>query len=255
MILAIDVGNTNIVLGGIDQDGIYFVARMATDKGKTADEYAISFKNIIEMNNVALDRIKGSIISSVVPPLNSALSEAVEKVLGRAPLFVGPGIKTGLNIIIDNPAQLGSDLVVDAVAAAHQYEKPLIVIDMGTATTFSILDKNSNYLGGIISPGLKISLESLTRRTSQLQSIGLEPPKKVIGRNTIHCMQSGAIYGNASMLDGMIERIEEEIGEKATVIATGGLGEYVVPYCKHDIIYDSELLLKGLLLIYQRNSQ
>lgn len=254
MILAIDVGNTNIVLGGIDEKGTYFVARTVTDREKTTDEFAIIFKNIIEMNGIPLEKIEGSIISSVVPPLNSALRGAVETVLGRTPLFIGPGIKTGLNILIDNPAQLGSDLVVDAVAAIHAYEKPLIVIDMGTATTFSVIDQKSNYLGGVICPGLKISLDALTARTSQLQSIGLEPAKSVIGRNTIDCMKSGAIYGSASMLDGMIDRIEQELGQKATVVATGGLGKFVVPYCTHKIIYDDALLLKGLWLIYQKNS-
>ncbi|MEG1873101.1 MAG: type III pantothenate kinase, partial [Ruthenibacterium sp.] len=167
---------------------------------------------------------------------------------------IGPGIKTGLNILIDNPAQLGSDLVVDAVAAIHAYEKPLIIIDMGTATTFSVVDQKGNYLGGVICSGLKISLDALTARTSQLQSIGLEPPKSVIGCNTVDCMKSGAIYGGASMLDGMIDRIQEEMGQKAIVVATGGLGKFVVPYCKHPIIYDDALLLKGLWLIYKKNS-
>lgn len=254
MILAIDVGNTNIVLGGIDEKGIYFVGRISTDKGKTADEFAIGFKNIIDLNGIPIDRITGGIISSVVPPINSALSEAVEKVVGRVPMFIGPGLKTGLNILIDNPAQLGSDLVVDAVAAIHEYEKPLIIIDMGTATTISVVDQKSNYLGGVIYPGLKVSLEALTGRTSQLQSISLEPSKKAIGTNTIDCMKSGVIYGNAAMLDGMIERIEEELGQTATVVATGGLGKCVVPYCKHKVIYDDTLLLKGLWVIYQKNS-
>ncbi|MEF9970626.1 MAG: type III pantothenate kinase [Ruthenibacterium sp.] len=253
MILAIDVGNTNIVFGCIDENSTYFVARTVTDREKTSDEFAIVLKNIIEMYGVPLAKIEGSIISSVVPPLNSALRGAVEIVLGRTPLLVGPGIKTGLNILIDNPAQLGSDLVVDAVAAIHAYEKPLIIIDMGTATTFSVVDQKSNYLGGAICSGLKVSLDALTARTSQLQSIGLEPAKAVIGRNTIDCMKSGAIYGSAAMLDGMIDRIEEEMGEKTTVVVTGGLGKFVVPYCKHKIIYDDALLLKGLWLIYQKN--
>ena len=253
MILALDVGNTNIVIGCLDDDKIYFVGRLATDRSRTDDEYAISFKNLMELNGIDTRHITGSIISSVVPPLIHILELAVEKSIGRTPLVIGPGLKTGLNIKIDNPAQLGSDLVVDAVAAIHQYNPPLIIFDMGTATTVSVIDNNKNYLGGMIIPGVKASQEALTSRTSLLQSISLEPPKRIIGTNTIDCMKSGAIYGNAATLDGIIDRVEEELGEKATVVATGGLSKCIVPYCKRDIIVDDDLLLKGLRLIYQKN--
>lgn len=254
MILALDVGNTNIVIGCLDDDRIYFVGRLATDRSRTDDEYAISFKNLMELNGIEPQQLAGCIISSVVPPLIRILELAVEKATGRTPLIVGPGLKTGLNIKIDNPAQLGSDLVVAAVAALHQYQPPLIIFDMGTATTVSVIDRNKTYLGGMILPGVKASQEALTSHTSQLPSISLEPPKRVIGSNTIDCMKSGAIYGNAAALDGIIERVEEELGEKATVVATGGLSKCIVPYCKREITVDDDLLLKGLRLIYQKNT-
>jgi type III pantothenate kinase len=255
MILALDVGNSNIVIGCIDETKIHFISRLTTDTGKTVDEYAISFKNILELYQVDLDQIDGAIISSVVPPLNLVLREAVYLAIRHTPLIVGPGVKTGLNIMIDNPGQLGSDLVVDAVAAIQLYEKPLIIFDMGTATTASVVDKAGNYRGGMIIPGVRVSLDALTSRTAQLPRISMEAPKKVIGMNTIDCMKSGTMYGTAAMLDGIIDRIEEEIGSKATVVATGGLAKFIVPLCKKQIICDDDLLLKGLWYIYRKNQK
>lgn len=253
MLLALDVGNTNICIGCIDGEKILFVGRLSTDRSKTADEYAISFNSIIRLHGYNPSLIDGSIISSVVPPINQALREAVIRLTGTTPLLVGPGVKSGLNILLDNPGQAGSDLVVDAVAAIAQYPKPLIVIDMGTATTLSVINERGDYLGGLIIPGVKISQDTLTGRTSQLPRIALEAPPHVIGRNTIDCMKSGAIYGQAAMLDGLIERVEEELGQKTTVIATGGLAGCIVPHCKREIIYDNDLLLKGLRIIYEKN--
>lgn len=253
MILALDMGNTNIVFGGIDNDNIYFVSRMVTDRRKTGDEYAIMFNSILEINNINKNDIDGAIVSSVVPPLNTVIKYAIEHILGITPIFVGPGIKTGLNILIDNPGQLGSDLVVDAVAALAEYKPPLIIFDMGTATTISVVDDKKNYLGGVIIPGIMVSQESLTSRTSQLPRIGFDAPNQVIGKNTVDSMRSGLFYANASMVDGMIDRVEEELGMTATVIATGGLASFIVPYCKRKIIYDDSLLLKGLLVIYNKN--
>ncbi|MGN0297811.1 MAG: type III pantothenate kinase [Lachnospiraceae bacterium] len=253
MILAIDIGNTNIVIGCIDSEKIYFVERLSTNLTKTDLEYAIDFKNIIELNHIHPTDIKGSIISSVVPPISNTVLRSVEKILNSTPMLIGPGIKTGLNIVIDTPSQLGSDLVVDAVAAIANYPLPLIIIDMGTATTLSVVDSKRNYIGGVILPGVKVASESLSNHTSQLPKISLEAPKKVIGRNTIDSMKSGAVLGNASMLDGMIDRIEEELGEKATYVATGGLSKFVIPHCKHQIYYDDALLLKGLWIIYSKN--
>ena len=254
MILALDMGNTNIVIGGIDNDNIYFVSRVVTDRKKTEDEYAVVFNSILDMYNVNRSEITGAIISSVVPPLVNIIKEAVEKMLGITPLVVGPGIKTGLNIKIDNPAQLGSDLVVGAVAAIHEYKPPCIIIDMGTATTIAAIDRDCSYLGGVIMPGVVVSQESLSSKTSQLPRIGLDKPAHVIGKNTIECMRSGLVYGNAAMIDGMIDRVEEELGSEAVVIATGGLSKFIIPYCKHaNIIYDDDLLLKGLWIIYDKN--
>ncbi|MFQ9510223.1 MAG: type III pantothenate kinase [Lachnospiraceae bacterium] len=253
MILAIDIGNSNIVVGLLEGEKTCFVERLATDHKKTELEYAISFKNILELYSIKVSDIEGGIISSVVPPISNTIKASIEKILNKEVKIVGPGLKTGLNIKIDNPAQLGSDRVVDAVAALNSFPVPLIVIDMGTATTISVIDKNRNYIGGVIIPGVKVSLESLSKHTSQLPKISLEAPRKTIGKNTIECMKSGTIFGNASLLDGMISRIEKEIGMKATVVATGGLSKFIVPHCHHEIIQDDNLLLKGLSLIYDKN--
>lgn len=253
MILAIDMGNTNIVIGGIDAENIYFSERITTTHVKTALEYAINIKNILEIHGLDKSQFEGAIISSVVPPLNATLSSAVNKIFGFRPKLVGSGMKTGMNIIMDNPKTVGSDLIVDAVAALRDYPCPIIVIDMGTATTMSVVDKSGNYTGGVILPGLKVSLDSLSNKTAQLPQISLDIPAKVIGKNTIDCMRSGIIYGTAGMLDGIIDRMEEELGEKATIVATGGLSRFVVPLCRHEIIYDEQLLMKGLLILYEKN--
>lgn len=253
MILAIDIGNTNIVIGCIRDEDILFVERLSTDSTKTVLEYAISFKNVLEMYRLDPADIHGSIISSVVPPVTNIVRDAAKKITGQDVVIIGPGVKTGINILMDNPAQLGSDLVANAVAGIAEYKAPLIIIDIGTATTISVVDKKQNYIGGMILPGIRVSSDSLTSRTSQLPRISVEAPKKLIGTNTIDCMKSGLIYGNASCIDGMIRRIEEELGEKATVIATGGLAGCIIPHCLEDIVIDDALLLKGLKLIYQKN--
>ncbi|MBQ6889063.1 MAG: type III pantothenate kinase [Lachnospiraceae bacterium] len=255
MLLAIDMGNTNIVIGCIDDEKIYFVERLSTSAKKTELEYAVDFKTVLELYDIQASDIDGVIISSVVPQLNLVIKTALEKLLKLTPLIVGPGLKNGLNILMDNPSQLGSDLVVDSVAALHEYGAPLTIIDMGTATTICVVDKNNNYIGGQILPGVRVSLDSLVSRTSQLPRIGLDAPKKVIGTNTIDCMKSGILYGNASCIDGMIDRIEEELGYPTTVVATGGLAKSIIPYCKHKIILDDDLLLKGLKVIYDKNTK
>lgn len=253
MILAIDMGNTNIVVGCFDEKDIYFTERISTDTSKTELEYAVLIKTILELHGVEPDGISGAIISSVVPPLIQILVLSIQKVAHITPIIVGPGVKNGLNIRMDNPKQIGADLVVDAVAGLQGYGAPLIIIDMGTATTISVIDKNKNYVGGMILPGVKVSLESLVSKTSQLPRISLEAPKKCIGTNTIQCMQSGIVYGEASCLDGMIDRIEEELGYHCTVVATGGLSKVITPHCKKEIILDDDLLLKGLRVIYDKN--
>lgn len=255
MILAIDVGNTNIVIGCCENGKITFSERISTARNNTALEYAISFKTILELYNIGQNEIDGAIISSVVPSVTATIKLAVKKIADIDAMVVGPGTKTGLNIVIDNPAQLGSDLVVDGVAGISEYTLPLIIFDMGTATTAAVIDKDRNFLGGMIIPGVNVSLNALTEGTSQLPKIDLEPPKKIIGSNTIDCMKSGIIYGQASMIDGVIDRFEEELGQECTVIATGGLSTCIVPYCKHKVICDKELLLKGLIRIFEKNSR
>ncbi|MDD2956929.1 MAG: type III pantothenate kinase [Lachnospiraceae bacterium] len=253
MILAIDIGNTNIVLGCIQENKILFTERLSTDHAKTDLEHAISIKIVLELHNINPREVTGAIIGSVVPPITALIRDALYKITGCPAIVVGPGVKTGLNILMDNPAQVGSDLIVGAVAGIAEYPLPLILIDMGTATTICVIDENKNYIGGMILPGLRVSLDSLTSRTSQLPKISLEPPKRLIGKNTIECMKSGILYGNASCIDGMISRIEEDLGQSATAVATGGLAAAIVPLCRHNIILDDELLLKGLLLIYKKN--
>ncbi len=253
MKLAIDVGNTNIVLGCFDDSGILFRERISTNQHATDLEYASMIQMALNMHKISPAEVTEAIISSVVPSVTITLKRAVEKYTGAKVMVVGPGIKTGLSILIDNPAQLGSDLVVDAVAGIHEYPVPQIIIDMGTATTLSVVDRNKNYLGGTILTGMAVAADALVSRTAQLPKIAFEKPKKVIGRNTIDCMKSGIMYSNACALDGMISLIEEELGESCTVIATGGLASVVVPLCKRSIILDDDLLLKGLMLIYQKN--
>lgn len=253
MILTIDMGNTNIVVGGIDDTRTYFVERVTTNHAKTDMEYAINIKSILELHGVSPADIEGAILSSVVPPLNATILSAVEKICGFTPMLVGSGMKTGLNILMDNPKTVGSDLIVDAVAAAQSFPCPIIVIDMGTATTMSAVNPSGCYIGGVILPGPKVSLDSLSGKTAQLPYISLDTPGKVIGKNTIDCMRSGIMYGTAAMLDGVIDRMEEEIGMPASLVATGGLARFFTPLCRHEITYVDDLLLKGLLILYKKN--
>ncbi len=253
MILAIDIGNTNIVLGGLEGEKILFEARMATDLIKTSDQYCAELKNMLALFEVAPGDIGGSIISSVVPPVLNSVKTAIRKLTGKPCLVVGPGIRTGLNIRIENPAETGSDLIVAAVAAIQEYGAPLLLVDMGTATTISVLDADGSFIGGCICPGVKISMEALTGRTAQLPGIRLDEPQRVIGRNTRDCMRSGIMYGAAAMLDGLLDRMQEELGTPAKIVITGGIAKFVIPMCRHEMIYDRSLMLKGLGLIYRRN--
>lgn len=254
MILTIDIGNTNIVLGCLSSgEDIRFVERLSTVRTKTVLEYAIGIKNVLEIYGIDPELITGAIISSVVPQLTGIIGNAVKTVTGKTALVVGPGVKNGLKIKMDNPAQIGSDLVVEAVAGIDEYPLPLIIIDMGTATTICVVDSEGSYIGGMIMPGVMGSLDSLVRSTSLLSNISLDAPKRLIGKNTIECMQSGLIHGHAACMDGMIDRIESELGEKATVLATGGIASVIVPHIKHEVILNDTLLLKGLYLIYMKN--
>ncbi len=254
MILAIDIGNSNIVIGCIDGNDILFTERISTNPLATDLEYASTIRTALVMYDIDKSRIDGAIISSVVPSVTGTLKRAVEKFSGIKAKIVGPGIKTGLSIAIDNPAQLGSDLVVDAVAGINYYPLPLIIIDMGTATTLSVIDEGGSYLGGLIVPGLAVSHDSLISRTSQLPKVAFECPRRLIGKNTVECLKSGLLYGGASQIDGLIDRINEDLGKKCTVVATGGLAGIVIPLCKSKIIIDDALLLKGLNIIYNKNN-
>lgn len=253
MIIAIDVGNTNIVLGCLDDARLYFTARLSTDAKKTSDEYALMIRSLFHLHGIDRHGVEGAIISSVVPALSVPLQEAVRLVTGQTALIVGAGVKTGLNIQMDNPATLGADLVVDAVAASAEYPKPIFVFDMGTATTLSVIDEKGSYVGGMIIPGPVVSMDALSTKASQLSRIDLETPERIIGKNTKDCMRSGAVYGHAAMIDGIIDRAQEELGFQATVVATGGVASVIVSQCKHKIILDDALMLKGLLILYHKN--
>ena len=255
MLLAIDIGNTNLVIGCIKDDKILFKARIATDRLRTSDQYGVEIKNMMEAYGVQLTDIDDCIISSVVPPVFNSVRTGVIKILGKQPMVVGPGLKTGLDIHMDVPSQVGSDRIVIAVAALAEYTAPLILMDLGTATTIEVVEPDNVYLGGIIFPGVRVSLDALTSRTSQLPGISLDKPKQVIGKNTVDCMRSGMMYGTAAMLDGLVDRIEEELGHTSTIIATGGLAQFITPLCKHDIILEKNLLLKGLNILYKKNKR
>ena len=255
MLLAIDIGNTNILIGGIKDDEIIFKARIATDRTRTSDQYGVEIKNMIEALGAKISDISDCIISSVVPPVFNSVRTGVIKIIGKQPMVVGPGLKTGLNIHVDVPSQVGSDRIVIAVAALAEYQAPLILIDMGTATTIEVVEPDNRYLGGVIFPGVKVSLDALTSRAAQLPGISLDQPKLVIGKNTVDCMRSGTMYGNAAMIDGLVDRMEEELGHRSTIIATGGLARFITPLCKRDIIVEKDLLLKGLNLLYKKNKK
>ena len=255
MLLAIDIGNTNIVIGCIKDDEILFKARIATDRTRTSDQYGVEIKNMIEAFGVKAHQISDCIISSVVPPVFNSVQTGVIKVIGKQPMVVGPGLKTGLNIHVDVPNQVGSDRIVIAVAALAEYKAPLILMDLGTATTIEVVEPENVYMGGVIFPGVKVSLDALTSHAAQLPGISLDKPKSVIGKNTVDCMRSGMMYGTAAMIDGIIDRIEEELGHSSTIISTGGLARFITPLCKRKIILENDLLLKGLNIIYKKNKK
>ena len=254
MILALDIGNTNIVLGCIDNNNIYFEGRLATDLGKTEMEYAVLFKNILDIYNVDLSGLEGAILSSVVPPLNPVLKNAIHAVTGFIPLDVNIHCNTGLKLDVDHAEEIGSDLIVATVAALEEYKPPVIIIDMGTATTFWVIDQNGVPCGGAFMPGVQISQDALSARTSQLPSISFSDLGNVIGRNTVDCMKSGMIYGTAAMIDGMSARFREELGCDAPIIATGGLSREIVTHCRLPVQFDDTLLLDGLRLLWEKNN-
>lgn len=255
MILAVDIGNSNITLGGYEADRLVLSARLATIKHRTADQHAIELKTLFDLHGLDVRQVDGAIIGSVVPVVSEAMKQGMQTVFGITPLVLGPGVKTGVNIRIDNPAQLGADLAAGAAGAIGKYPTPCIVFDLGTAITASVIGEHGDFLGGTISAGLAMSLEALATKTANLPYISLDAPPSVIGTNTVDSMRAGLVIGVAAMLDGMTERIEEELGQSATVIATGGLARNVVQYCKRPMILDENLLLDGLRMIYEKNKK
>lgn len=253
MLLALDMGNTNILAGVFDGPRLVCKARAHTAHWRSADEWAVLMRDILALHGLEPEMITGAIVSSVALPVTDALCKGIRLHIGKDPKVVGPGVKTGLDIVIDNPAQLGSDMVCNAVAALARAKPPIIIFDMGTATTMSVIDAKSRFVGGAIMPGLNTSVEALSLKTAQLPKISLDTPARVVGSNTVDCMRSGAIFGWASMLDGMVARTEEEMKQTFRVFATGGLSERVVPHMRREVRHEPTLLLEGLRLIYEKN--
>ncbi len=253
MILAIDIGNTNIVIGKYKGDTLTYVARMMTDAHKSESEYAVNIQSILTLDKSNDEAIEGAIISSVVPPLTKIIQNAINMLYSVEAVVVGPGVKTGINLQVDNPAQVGADLICACVGAYNKYSAPVLIIDMGTATKIMVVDAHGTFMGVSIAPGVELSLKALSGGTAQLPQISLDAASRVIAKNTVECMKSGVVFGNASMIDGMIERIEKELGASTIHIATGGYAKAIIPHCQSDITIDDNLVLDGLYIIYNKN--
>ena len=253
MILTVDIGNTNITFGGFAADELRFVSRISTEGPKTEDEFSVRILECLSLHNVEKEAIDGVIVASVVPPLNTAIKKAIRFVFGKEPIFVGPGIKSGIGIQCDMPSSVGADLIAASVATHHVYGSPALIIDIGTATKMTVVNQKGAFIGTSIIPGVLMGLDALSEGTAQLPKISLEVPGSIIAKNTADCMRSGVLYGNASLIDGMIDRINEEFGEELKVYATGGLADLVIPFCRHDVFIDEHLVLKGLNILYQKN--
>ncbi len=255
MLIAVDIGNTNILFGIFENNDLILKARLKTDSSRTFEQYALEIKGICEINNIILDNVDGSVLSSVVPDVTGLIKNAVKFLTGKIPLDIKSDINTGLSINIDTPAQLGADFIACAVGAINKYQYPCLIADLGTATKISVIDESGAFIGAIITAGVGISLSALSGSASLLPKINIDIKNcPVFGKNTVACMQAGIIHGTASMLDGMCERIEEALGKAInTVIVTGGLAENISTYCKRKVIFDADLILYGLKDIYINN--
>jgi type III pantothenate kinase len=253
MILTLDVGNSNICIGTYRDGEAVFTARIRTDALKTETEYAVLLDEILAIHHVKPEELEGAALSCVVPSLTPILRDAIRSLADVSVLTVGPGVKTGINIRVDEPTSCGADLVCTAVGAVEKYPLPAIIVDLGTATKITIVDKNRNYIGGMIAPGVEVSLGALSASAALLPNISIARSIKAIGTNTVDAMAAGSILGTASMIDGMIDRYLEAFGEVETIVACGGLAKAVIPHCRRPIVIDSDLLLDGLLAVYKKN--
>ena len=253
MLIVFDIGNTHITIGLFENKKLNCVSRIATNSTLTGDQYAVEINNILSLRHFSSSDVTDAVISSVVPAVGLSVNNAVNSLFNITPLVIGAGIKTGLNLKVENPAGLGGDLVAGAVAASELYTLPAIIFDFGTATKISVITKNKSFIGCAIMAGINISIDALASRTAALSPITLEMPKNIIGVNSAEAMKSGLIYGNASMIDGMAERIEKELGEKTTLLLTGGLAHLLKGHTKRDIIYSDNLLLEGLRIVFEKN--